>query len=89
VTWSDEAVNGQIEEHERQRCDPWHDTEPEDSCSCVPCERPSFDAPWIAHGPGCCSGSLIVEYDFQCPIPGHVQWAHRQFPGVVSDKEQQ
>lgn len=77
---ADAALNGQIEEYERQRRDPWHDSEPADECTCVPCESPAFGAPGIAHCMACCSGSLIEEYDHNCPIDEHREWAERQHP---------
>lgn len=52
-------------------------------CTCIPCTTPAHGAPGIDHCPDCCRGSLIEEYDFNCPIFEHRDWAARQFPGVV------
>jgi hypothetical protein len=51
----------------------------QEQCTCKPCESPAYGAPGIAHCAACCYGSLIEEYDHDCPIPEHQYWAERQW----------
>jgi len=49
------------------------------SCTCVPCTTPAYGAPWLDHCAACCYGSLISEYDLECPVPEHQELARRQW----------
>lgn len=49
-------------------------------CACAPCETPGRGHPGIEHCAACCGGSLIEEYDHECPIAEHRDMANRQFP---------
>ncbi len=55
------------------------DPEPPPACSCVPCKSPANGAPGIAHCMACCAGSLIEEYDHECPVEDHREMAVAQF----------
>lgn len=55
----------------------------ETTCSCVLCERPQYGVPGIAHCAACCAGSLIEEYNHNCPIAEHRAMAIRQFVPVA------
>jgi hypothetical protein len=48
-------------------------------CTCAPCASPQYGAPGVAHCAACCAGSLIEEYDDQCPIAAHRDMAARQY----------
>ena len=49
-------------------------------CTCLRCTSPAFGAVGFDHCAACCAGSLIAEYDHDCPIPEHREWALIQFP---------
>lgn len=53
-------------------------TEP--TCICKPCNSPAYGVPGYAHCAACCYGTLIEEYDHDCPIVEHREMAQRQFP---------
>ena len=48
-------------------------------CTCVPCTTPAFGHPTIDHCAACCAGSLIEQYDHDCPIESHRTLAVQQF----------
>lgn len=71
----------EIEEYLLQQRDPWHEVqEPADRCTCAPCESPARGAPGIDHCAACCYGSLIEDYDHNCPEPEHRRMAELQHP---------
>lgn len=74
----DARLDGQIADYEQQRRDPW--SEPVEVCTCVPCESPARGAPGLDHCAACCYGSLIEEYDHNCPVDEHRDLAERQHP---------
>lgn len=49
-------------------------------CTCVPCASPAYGAPGIAHCAACCYGSMVEDYDPDCPHPKHQEMAERQHP---------
>lgn len=51
-----------------------------ESCTCTPCLAPGNGGPTPGHCAACCGQTLIDEYDHQCPITEHREWAERQFP---------
>jgi hypothetical protein len=53
-------------------------------CTCAPCTTPQYGAPGVAHCAACCSGSLIVEYDYACPVAEHRTMAERQFGSMLA-----
>lgn len=55
-------------------------------CTCVPCTSPAGGVPGRSHCAACCYGSLIEEYDFNCPIEEHREWAKRQFPELADTR---
>lgn len=54
-------------------------------CTCAPCETPAYGAPGIAHCAACCYGTMIEEYDPDCPIDEHHMLALRQ-RGLTVDR---
>lgn len=53
-------------------------------CACFPCTTPAYGFPGKDHCAACCYGSLISEYNHDCPIPEHQEMAIRQF-GEAAD----
>ena len=49
-------------------------------CTCYPCTSPAWGHPSVAHCAACCGGTGILEYDHDCPIKEHKEWAAIQFP---------
>lgn len=53
-----------------------------DICTCIPCRGATTAAAtgWL-HCAECCFGLMIEEYDPNCPIAEHREWAARQYGG--------
>ena len=51
-------------------------------CTCGPCLTPAQGAPGLDHCAACCYGTLITDYDHDCPIPEHRDMAIRQWGSV-------
>lgn len=45
-------------------------------CTCDPCTY--AHSPWEPFGAGCCWGTGIDSYDFDCPVPEHAELAIKQ-----------
>ena len=54
-------------------------------CTCAPCVHPGYGAPGLTHCAACCYGTLIEEYDLDCPVPAHQELAIRQHVRLQSD----
>lgn len=48
-------------------------------CTCTPCTTPGNGGPTPGHCAACCGQTGIEEYDHDCPITEHREWAARQF----------
>lgn len=48
------------------------------ACICWPCESPAYGAVGFDHCAACCYGSMIAEYNHDCPVSDHAEWAERQ-----------
>jgi hypothetical protein len=53
-------------------------------CTCVPCTNPAYGVPGRDHCAACCYGSMIVEYDHDCPVAEHRRLAELQFGAASS-----
>ena len=49
-------------------------------CTCLPCLTPAYGVPGWDHCAACCYGTLIEEYDHNCPVTEHREMAERQAP---------
>lgn len=49
-------------------------------CTCYPCTTPGMGATayGLTHCAACCYGSMIEEYDPNCPVGDHAEWGRRQ-----------
>ena len=50
-----------------------------DPCTCVRCTTPAYGVPGFDHCAACCYGSLIAEYDLDCPSGEHRELATYQW----------
>ena len=48
-------------------------------CTCGPCLIPARGVPGFDHCAACCYGTLIIDYDHDCPIPEHRDMAISQW----------
>jgi hypothetical protein len=48
-------------------------------CTCGECVAPAYGAPGLAHCAACCYGTGVAEYNPDCPIDTHRDWAAFQW----------